>query len=78
MKFKKLVHKKLKRLKKVFHKKNTLFESISRISLFVFCSFVLWIKMIEAFSNKLFELILLTPDLTIITKIQDSAYFFFL
>lgn len=78
MKTKKLLRKKYKKIKKLFKKKSSILESVFRLSLFALASLALWLTILEWISDNLFELIMINPDMTIITKIQDSAFFFFL
>ncbi len=78
MKIKKLLRKKYKKIKKLFKKKTSILESVFRLSLFALASLALWLTILEWISDNLFELIMINPDMTIITKIQDSAFFFFL
>lgn len=44
----------------------------------LFFSFVIGLKIIENTSDKIYNLILTTPEITQFTKIQDSAFLFFM
>ena len=53
-------------------------EKYSRWFLVLSFSFVVWLKIIETASTKLFFLVYLNPALTEFTKIQESAFWFFI
>lgn len=53
-------------------------EQYSRWFLVLSFSFVIWIKIIETASYKIFSLIYLNPALTEFTKIQESTFWFFI
>ncbi len=54
-----------------------LVTKFSRWFLIVFFSIVVLIKIIELTSNKIFLLIYLNPSLSDFTKIQETAFWFF-
>lgn len=68
----------LKKLKKSVKKCKLLKPQYTRWGIVLLLSLVVWLKIIESTSNELYSLILTTPEITEFTKIQDSAYLFFM
>lgn len=69
---------KIKKIRKTLKKCKLLKPKYTRWALVLAFSFVVWLKIIEFTSNQLYNIILATPEITEFTKIQDSAYLFFM
>ncbi|NVP17380.1 hypothetical protein HUU51_01555 [Candidatus Gracilibacteria bacterium] len=68
----------LKKLKKSVKKCKLLKPQYTRWSIVLLLSIVVGLKIIESTSNELYSLILTNPEISEFTKIQDSAYLFFM
>ncbi|NCO31441.1 hypothetical protein GW891_01065 [bacterium] len=68
----------IKKLKKSAKKCKLLKPQYTRWTVILFFSLVVGLKIIENTSNELYNIILMTPEITEFTKIQESAVFFFM
>ncbi|MDD3145346.1 MAG: hypothetical protein PHV23_04515 [Candidatus Gracilibacteria bacterium] len=69
---------KIKKLKKSLKKYKILSPQYTRWTIILLFSLVVGLKIIENTSDRIYDIILTTPEITNFTKIQESAFFFFM
>lgn len=69
---------KIKKIKKSLKKYKILSPQYTRWAIVLLFSLVVGLKIIENTSDRIYDIILSTPEITEFTKIQDSAFLFFM
>lgn len=69
---------KIKKIKKSLKKYKILSPQYTRWTIILLFSLVIGLKIIENTSDRIYDIILSTPEITEFTKIQDSAFLFFM